>query len=108
MLSDNGPSFTSAEHMKFGLDQNKNKWNCEIVLERWLFFEAQCGKTSLDAHFAFVGILIRRFARKVRAVKNHVDVFDALCDGDGIANTTTLLVEFPGEEDEKADEPEGG
>jgi hypothetical protein len=104
IISDNGPSFASADHIKFVFDQNRIKWDWGLVLDRWVFFEAQCGKTALDTHFAFIGILIRRFARKARAVKNHQDVFDALGDGGGIANTTTLHVEFMTDEDDKDDD----
>lgn len=100
LLSDNGAAFTSKENMKFVWRQNQQAWGAGLQVVRWVFFEAQCGKTILDTHFAYLGILIKRFARKVRAVKQHQDVFDALKDGDGIANTTTLLVNIPGASDE--------
>jgi hypothetical protein len=96
LLSDNGAVFTSKDNMKFVWRKNLQNWDVGVKVVRWVFFEAQCGKTILDTHFAYVGILIKRFARKVRAVKQHQDVFDALKDGGGIANTTTLLVNIPG------------
>lgn len=103
LLSDNGAAFTCKENMKYVWKRNKDFWGLALTVTRWIFFEAQCGKTILDTHFAYVGLLIRRFARKVRAVKLHQDVFDALADGDGIANTTTVLIIFPADVDD--DEP---
>jgi hypothetical protein len=109
LLSDNGPAFTSKDNMAYIFRCNQTKWSTDLFVKRWIFFEAQCGKTALDTHFSFVGIRIRRFARIVRPVKVHADVYDALTDGEGIANTTTMLVEFPedgGEDtDEKDDDP---
>src|SRR4051812_39876128 len=66
-------------------------------VERWLSFESQCGKTILDTHFSFVGIMIRNFARCVRAVTNHQDVYDA-CVYQGIEGTSTVLLDFERED----------
>lgn len=59
-----------------------------------MFFEAQCGKTILDCHFSFVGIFLRRFARKIKSIKAPEDVYDVLIHGGGIENTSTHLVRF--------------
>jgi len=99
LLSDNGPSFTSKDNMQFISHRNRSKWECNVEIVRWIYFEAQCGKTILDCHFSFVGIFIRRFARKVRAVKVPEDVYEALIHGGGIANTSTHLVRFALNED---------
>jgi len=104
LLSDHGPSFTSKDNIKFVHHYNKSEVN-DIKVVRWLFFEAQCGKTILDCHFSFVGISVRRFARKVRPVKIPEDVFDALVDGGGIANTSTCLIRFAQPEDVGEAEP---
>jgi hypothetical protein len=101
LLSDNGAAFTASAHMAFAVSQNSKRWDADIVLERWLFFEAQTGKTALDTHFAFVGMLVYRYARKVAAVRSHLDVFKALCDGDGIANSSALLIDFGTGDDDK-------
>lgn len=103
LLSDNGPAFTAKENAKHVWLKNKKEWNCEVKVTRWIFFESQCGKTALDTHFSFIGIYITRYARQTRAVKVHADVFDALTDGGGIANTTTLLVGFDDEEEDSTE-----
>jgi hypothetical protein len=96
LVSDNGSAFSSSENIDFCLYQNKKGWGCASPLRvsQWLFFEAQTGKTALDTHFAFVGISLRRYARRVKAVKSYIDVMDALSFEGGIAATTTLQADF--------------
>jgi len=84
LLSDNGPSFTSKDIMKFISHQNKCRWESDLEVIRWLFFEAQCAKTVLDCHFSFVGIFLRRFATKIRPVKVPKDVYDAPIHGEAL------------------------
>jgi hypothetical protein len=104
ILSDNGPALAAASNIQYVLSQNSISWGeANLHVSRWLFFEAQCGKTILDTHFSFVGILIRRFARTIRAVKVHNDVFDALTEGGGIVGTTTCLIEYNCEENDEED-----
>jgi hypothetical protein len=100
LVSDNGAAFSSKDNIDFCFNQNKSRWGCDLFLQRWLYFEAQTGKTALDTHFAYVGISIEKFARKNIAVKNHVDVVNALIDGGGIAATTTIRADFAHDEED--------
>jgi len=55
----NGVAFTCKENMKYVWKRNKDFWGLSLTVTRWIFFEAQCGKTSiLDTHFAYVGLVI--------------------------------------------------
>ena len=94
VVSDNGSAFSGQENFRFCFGRNKVQWDCGLTLTRWMYFEAQCGKTTLDTHFSFVNIVLRRFAREVRPVKNHRDVFDALKANGGITNSLAMLAEF--------------
>jgi hypothetical protein len=104
LLSDNGPAFSGRENIAFIQHQNSRAWNAQLRIVRWMFFESQCGKTALDTHFAFIGINLRQFARKKRAVKVHKDIYDALTDGGGIKNTMTILLSSSGDEGKDDDE----
>lgn len=109
LISDNGSSFTSGDNSRFGSWRNKVGWDCGMTLRRWMFFEAQTGKTSLDTHFSYAGLVMVRFAREVRPVKNYSDVFDALASEGGILRTTTVLIEFAnGDEDDDDEQPDKG
>jgi hypothetical protein len=94
LISDNGSAFSGAENLAFCWARNNIQWGCGLTLTRWMFFEAQCGKTTLDTHFSFATIVFRRFARAVRPIKNYRDVFDALCSEGGISNSLALQVTF--------------
>ena len=94
LVSDNGPAFSGQDNFRFCFHRNKLQWDCGLTLARWLYFEAQCGKTTLDTHFSFVNIVLQRFARESRPVKNYRDVFDALKANGGITNSIAMLAEF--------------
>jgi hypothetical protein len=94
LVSDNGSAFSGGDNLRFCVGRNRSSWGCNLILDRWLFFEAQCGKTTLDTHFSFVNIVLRRFAREVRAVKNYRDVFEALKSHGGITNSVAVLAVF--------------
>jgi hypothetical protein len=105
IVSDNGAALSNKQNLQYAWSRNRNKWGTPLTVVRWLFFESQCGKTILDTHFSFVGIMIRNFARCVRAVSNHKDVFDA-CTYQGIDGTTTVLLDFDREDINGADDDE--
>lgn len=94
LVSDNGSAFSGADNIQFCFSRNQDKWDCDLVLKRWLYFEAQCGKTTLDTHFSFVNIALKRYAREVGAVRNHKDVFEGLKSGGGIANSIAIHALF--------------
>jgi len=104
LVSDNGASLSNKLNIQYVWSRNKSMWDADLFVERWLFFESQCGKTILDTHFSFVGIMIRNFARSVRAVSSHRDVFDACKNDGGIEKTSTVLLDFERSEAEKDDE----
>lgn len=99
LLSDNGAAFSSTENMMYIWERNRDGFGLGVRVSRWIFFEAQCGKTLLDTHFSFVGIVIRRYAREVQAVKVPRDVFKALEYGEGIANSSAMFIVLGGDDE---------
>ena len=93
IVSDNGAAFSCKENMAYVFCRNKVRWDCQVVVNMWFFFEAQWGKTTLDTHFSFLNIVLRCFARDVRAVKTAVDVHDALVYNRGVAHTLSFLLD---------------
>ena len=97
LVSDNETAFSSGDNMKYIWSQNNRNWGLKegrLSISRWYFFEAQCGKTVLDTHFSFVGIMLSRFTRSVKAIAQPQDIFDALAYDGGIANMSALLLEI--------------
>jgi hypothetical protein len=97
LVSDNGTAFSSGENMQYIWSMNKINWgidsnNRAIRVSDWFFYEAQCGKTILDTHFSFVGIILNRYARSGSAVSNTLDIYNALAMDNGIANSSALLI----------------
>jgi hypothetical protein len=54
--------------------------------------EAQTGRDMLDAHFSFLNRKVDTFVRKDNPVQTPGELFSAVTDDGGVANTTTLLV----------------
>jgi hypothetical protein len=58
----------------------------------WIFTEAQCGKSFLDAHFAYVNIQLHRAIVGGTNYPDAIGLFNALCYDGGIRACTVLLV----------------
>jgi hypothetical protein len=86
LVSDNGAAFSNYSNFQFVWSRNLVGWKTDVVITRWMFFEAQCGKTALDTHFSFVSKSLQTFAKKERAVKTATDVFEGLISDGGITN----------------------
>jgi hypothetical protein len=93
IVSDNAATFSCKENMAYVFHRNAELWRCGMIVCTWFFFEAQWGKTTLDTHFSFLNIVLKRFARKVRAVKTAADVHAALVFEHGLARTFTFLLD---------------
>lgn len=93
-VSDNGAALSNKQNLVYIWSRNSNKWNIDVTVSRWLFFESQCGKTILDTHFSFVGMAIRSFARTTRPVSTPQDVYDACINDGGIEATSTVLLDL--------------
>jgi hypothetical protein len=62
-------------------------------LKRWIYFEAQRGKSRLDTHFAFIGNIVTRAVRAGQIVSSPNSLFKACAFEGGLANTLTLRVD---------------
>lgn len=107
IVSDNGAALSNSSNIGYVWHRNLNKWDVDLLIERWVYFEAQCGKTVLDTHFAYVGLCIRRYARSTKAVCTPVDVYDALVHGDGIKNTSTMVLNMDDQRTTDSTKPAG-
>lgn len=92
VVSDHASSFASSTHIPFIVGVNRGDFGEVPKVLKWMFTEAQKGKTLLDAHFAFVTLQLRR------AIFNNVHYLDplglytALVYDGGLRGTSTLLV----------------
>jgi len=91
LVSDNATAYTAASHVPF-IHAMRSMYSPRIV--KWIFTEAQCGKSFLDAHFAFVNTQLQR------ALKNNVNylsvdgLIEALSYDGGIRGTTVARVDM--------------
>lgn len=91
ICSDNAGAFSNVTQAAFVNMLRKKFPNLTIV--KWVFTEAQCGKTFLDTHFAYVSLQIKK--AKVDGgilVMDQYGLYDALTYDGGIRATTTLLL----------------
>jgi len=96
ICTDNGTAFSSEKNWKYVHGRNRTKWDCDVTVKRWTYFEAQCGKTALDTHFSYVGQVVRRYALETGKVTTPAEVFKALRHRDGLAGSACMLLEVDG------------
>jgi hypothetical protein len=103
LLSDNGSALSCNENIQYIWSRNQVKWNRDIVIRSHVTFEAQAGKSIVDGHFAYVGLVIHRYARMEEPVRTPRDIYNALIYKGGLQNSGAKLLfmlEGAGEEDE--------
>lgn len=89
--SDNATGFASQELIPFIFHMNtKLRAECKAVVTRWLFTEAQTGKTRLDAHFSFIKNRFQAYIEDGNDILIEGDIFKALCFNGGLAGTTVV------------------
>lgn len=112
IVSDNGASLSNSSNIFFVWSRNNDGWEGapNVRVKRWMYFEAQCGKTVLDTHFSYLGNALHRYARRVKPVQTPKDVFDAFVFEGGIKGTSTALLDMDTQRnnDDVDDEEEDG
>ncbi|KAE9111012.1 hypothetical protein PF010_g10970 [Phytophthora fragariae] len=88
--SDNASVFASGEWMPWVIKLTRK--HPHLRVSRYMNTEAQTGRDMLDAHFSFLNRKANAFVRKDNVVQTPAELFAALTDDGGVANTTTLLV----------------
>ena len=71
--SDNGPHYHNMSIILW-LSHDSKLWNMNI--ERYTFFEAQKGKTSLDSHFATFKFALKAWMRRGKDVLESAHIID--------------------------------
>ncbi|KAE9337068.1 hypothetical protein PR003_g12184 [Phytophthora rubi] len=89
-VSDNASVFASGEWIPWVIKLTRKYPHLRV--SRYMNTEAQTGRDMLDAHFSFLNRKVSAFVTKDNAVQTPVELFSALTDDGGVANTTTLLV----------------
>jgi hypothetical protein len=100
--SDNAGCYSSGVLIRFIFHFNdvQRKLNRPVV-ERWMFNEAQTGKSRLDTHFSYLNIHFKSYIASKNDLTCEDHIFDALQYRDGIAGTTAVLCELLVEEMER-------
>jgi hypothetical protein len=89
--SDNATGFASQELIPFIFHMNtKLRADGKAMLTRWLFTEAQTGKTRLDAHFSFMKNRFQAYVEDGNDILIEEDIFNALSFNGGLAGTTVV------------------
>ena len=63
------------------------------VLNRWIFTEAQTGKTRLDTHYSFLNEKFKAYVEDDNGILIEDDIVKAISFNGGIDGTTTVLVD---------------
>jgi hypothetical protein len=92
LISDNATVFTGTEWIPWIIKFSRKYPSLRV--SRYMNTEAQTGRDMLDTHFSFLNKKIDAFVRKGNAVQTPDELFAALTDDDGVANTSTLLLEI--------------
>ena len=94
LQSDNGSAFGSVSLVYWIAWRNK-QWREQNVatVKKYVYTEAQRGKTGLDAHFAFVSYKINQYVNLGGNVRTPADVFQALTTAGGISRTSSQLLD---------------
>ncbi|KAE9279002.1 hypothetical protein PF001_g24910 [Phytophthora fragariae] len=90
LISDNASVFTSGEWIPWVIKLTRKYPHLRV--SRYKNTEAQTGRDMLDAHFSFLNRKMDSFVRKDNAIQTPDDLYSALTDEGGVANTTALLL----------------
>jgi hypothetical protein len=61
-------------------------------ISSWYYTESQAGKTKLDSHFSFIGVVTSEFVQKGNNISTPRELFTSLTQGGGIYRTATALL----------------
>ena len=90
---DNASGFASQELIPFifnintRLDDERN-----VVLRRWIFTEAQTGKTRLETHYSFLNKKIQAYVENDNEILIEDDIVKGISFNGGIYGTTAVIV----------------
>ncbi|KAE8876020.1 hypothetical protein PF007_g18053 [Phytophthora fragariae] len=90
LISDNASVFTGGEWIPWVIKLTRKYPHLRV--SRYMNTEAPTGRDMLDAHFSFWNRKMDTFVRKDNAIQTPDDLYSALTDEGGVANTTTLLL----------------
>jgi hypothetical protein len=94
MQSDNASCFSSGSNVSFIHHFNKQLKAINLpIFKRWIFTEAQTGKTQLDTHFSYVQKHLKSVVDSGRDILLPIDIFNAYKCFNGIAGTSAILFE---------------
>lgn len=90
--SDNTASFNTATHIPFIVGINRKDFGSIPKIVKWMFNEAQTGKSLLDSHFAFISMQLRRAFFNNVSFADPIGLFGASGYNGGLRATSTVLV----------------
>ena len=93
--SDNAACFSNSLNLSFIFNMNiKNILEKLPIISRWIFSEAQTGKTRLDSHFSYVNLQLSKYVNSNNKIDEPLDIYKAFQFATGITNTACVLVDI--------------
>jgi len=90
LQSDGASCLSSAQHIPLIFALNYENPETQIV--RWIYTEAQTGKSRLDTHFSFLNLKFKAYVLDGNAMTTEDGIMKALKFQNGIAGTTVKLI----------------
>jgi hypothetical protein len=90
LQSDNASGFASQQHIPQVHHMNADSLP---VFSTWIFTEAQTGKSRLDTHFSYVNLQLTKYINAGHDILTESDIQAAMSFQDGIAGTTSILLD---------------
>lgn len=92
--SDNASRFSSINLIPFINNMNSyNKKKKLPVISRWIFTEAQTGKSKLDAQFSFLSIKFKSFVEDKNDIIVEYNIVQGISSLGGVKGTTAYLID---------------
>lgn len=93
LQSDNASCFESQNLIPFVYHLNRESESKHLpIIRRWLFTEAQTGKSRLDTHFSYLNVTMSAFVEDGNDIMTEDGLFEALTYRGGVAGTAVVLV----------------
>ena len=97
LQSDNASCLSSQDHIALVYamnERNATKFKGSAQIVRWIYTEAQTGKTFLDTHFSYINKKMIAFVQDGNDMVSPEGIYEALIHNGGIAGSTAVLADL--------------
>ena len=98
LKTDNASCMSSHNNIPFiyYLNKEMKEKHGDYQVERWINMEAYTGKDFIDTHFSFINRRLEAYVNNGNNVTTQQEIFEALSWKNGLAGTTTYVLDFTG------------